>query len=127
MAESAKQEDPVISECMTAIKSADYDAIEGLRSKIKPAHVTALVAKWNKSLSWDEKDAFIALLMDQSGKTVSALMEDGLNSPTTESRAYAVCALSNDPKLFDSLLDKSGWINESKVNAAVAKYKKEKK
>ena len=60
--------------------------------------------------------------MDQSSESIATLMRDGLDSPTVESRAYALCSLSDDNDLFPQLLD-GGWVSEEKVDAAITEYR----
>lgn len=117
-------EDEFITHALAAIEKQDFELIEGLRDQIRPAYVPRLVATWNQSMPWGTKDAYIALLMDQSGDVVRPVMEDALNSPTVESRAYALCILKGDFKIFDSLLT-DGWVDQNKVDTAVALYKSE--
>ena len=105
-----------------AIAAADYEAIEGLRDVLNDELVLALAAEWRPDLPWKVKDAYAALLMDQTAACVRPIYQDALASPTTESRAYAVCVLSGDFGVFDSLLT-DGGVDEAKVDAAVARLK----
>jgi len=68
---------------------------------------------------WKIKDAYVALLMDQMGEAVKPVMADALHSPAAESRAYALCILKGDFKLFSGLLT-DGSVDVNKVDAAVA-------
>lgn len=111
-----------MTKALAAIQKPDYETLEGLRDEIKPEYVPHLVGTWNKSMPWKMKDAYAALLMDQLGETVKPVMEDALNSPAAESRAYALCILKGDFKLFDDLLT-DGSVDVNKVDAAVALYK----
>ncbi|HMV96236.1 MAG TPA: hypothetical protein PLN43_10695 [Anaerolineales bacterium] len=114
--------DPFIEKALAAIRAMDFEIIEGLRDEIKPAHVPTLLQTWNRDLPWGVKDAYAALLMDQTGGTVKEFMEDALGSPTAETRAYAICILKNDFNLFsDFLVD--GGVDASKVDAAIAAYR----
>ena len=115
-------EDEFMAHALDAIEKQDFQIIEGLRDQIRPAYVPRLVATWNQSMPWGTKDAYIALLMDQSAEVVKAVMEDALNSPTVESRAYALCILQGDFKIFDSLMT-DGWVDQNKVDTAVALFK----
>jgi hypothetical protein len=104
-----------------AIQQGDYEALEGLRDEIRPAHVPQLVKDWNSSLPWSVKDAYATLLMDQTGKVIEPLMRDALQSPTPETRAYALCCLIGDFKVFESLLTSSS-VDAKKVDAAIERY-----
>ena len=105
-----------------AIAAADYEAIESLRDVLNDELVRAIVAEWRSDLPWKVKDAYAALLMDQTAACVRPIYQDALASPTTESRAYAVCVLNGDFGVFDSLLTQGG-VDEAKVDAAVARLK----
>lgn len=118
----APKPDTVVQDSMRAIDRRDMEALEGLRDRIRPQHIKPIVARWRKNLSWPVKDAYVALLMDQTGPLVKDIMEDALNSPTVESRAYAVCILRKDFKLFSGFLVK-GRMNRAKVDAAVKEYR----
>lgn len=108
-----------------AIDTQDFETIEGLRDEVRPANLPAIVKKWNANLPWAKKDAFIALLMDQMDPIVQPMMKDALNSPTPESRAYALCILKGDFKLLPKWLDKTGFLIPAKVDQAVLEYKKQ--
>ena len=111
-----------IAKALAAIQKPDYETLEGLRDEIKPEFVLPLLETWNKSMPWKTKNAYIALLMDQMGEAVKPVMEDALNSPAAESRAYALCILKGDFKLFDDLLT-DGLVDVNKVDAAVARFR----
>ncbi len=113
-----------IEKAMKAIKADDPETIEGLRDKVKPEFLPALMKQWNANLPWTQKNGFIALLMDQLSDVIKPLMEDGLNSNMPENRAAALCVLKKDFKLHDILYDKSGWVIEKKVDEEIAKYRK---
>jgi hypothetical protein len=115
---------PFIDRALKAIAAADYETIEGLRGEIKPEHIPVLVSKWKKTLPWEQKDAFIMLLMDQQDDKIMPVMRDGLDSPTIENRAAALCILKKDFNLHNTLYDKNGWVIAKKVEEEVAKYKK---
>jgi hypothetical protein len=119
--------DPVVKECLKAIERKDFEAIEGLRDKIRKPHIAPLAATWKKSMPWETKDAYIALLMDQLDDVLAPMMEDALDSPTVESRAYALMILKKDFSLNKVFWDSRGWIIQAKVDAAVRAFKKERK
>src|SRR4051812_31311843 len=98
-ASSVRAGDPFLDKAMKAIYEGDYETIESLRDQVKAEHIPPLVKKWNKDLLWTQKDAFIALLMDQQDDLLIPMMRDGLNSPTMENRAAALCILKKDFKL----------------------------
>ncbi len=110
-----------VQNALEAIQQQDYEALEGLRDKTNPANVETLVMTWNSSLPWRIKDGYVTVLMDQTGEIVRPLMEDALNSPTVESRAYALCSLSGDFGIFESLLT-SGGVDAKKVDEAIQKF-----
>lgn len=113
--------DPFLKKAHLAIQQGDYEMLEGLRDEIRPAHVPELIKTWNPSLPWSVKDALATLLMDQTDKSLRPLMTDALKSPTPETRAYALCYLLGDFKLFESLLT-SGGVDARKVDAAIERY-----
>ena len=115
-----------IAKALAAIQKPDFETLEGLRDEIKPEFVLPLLETWNKSMPWKTKNAYIALLMDQMGEAVKPVMEDALNSPAAESRAYALCILKGDFKLFDDLLT-DGLVDVNKVDAAVVRFRVETK
>lgn len=126
---AAARPDPAtfLDRAMRAINTQDFETIEGLRDEVRPDNLPALVKKWNANLPWSKKDAFVALLMDQMNPIVHPMMKDALNSPTAESRAYALCILKNDFKLLPKWLDKTGFLIPAKVDQAVAEYRKQEK
>ena len=63
-----------------------------------------------------------ALLLDQTSEAVRPIFRDALDSPTVESRAYAVCVLTKDFSRFDDFLI-DGGVAEEPVDAAVAEVK----
>lgn len=95
--------------------------MEGLRDQVNAANAEALVRTWNPSLPWRLKDGYVTVLMDQKGEIVRPLMEDALTSPTPESRAYALCSLTGDFGIFNSLLS-SGGVDAKKVDEAIQKF-----
>lgn len=117
-------EDIFMTKALAAVQKADYEELEGLRDEIKPEYVPRFVATWNKSMTWKTKDAYITLLMDQSGEAVREIMLDALDSPTVESRAYALCILKGDFTLFNSFLT-DGWVDQNKVDTALAQFRAE--
>jgi hypothetical protein len=120
-------QDGFVSKAMKAINEANYDEIESLRSEIKPDHLPQLTKKWTKTLSWKTKDGFVALLCDQNDDMIKPIMLDGLNSPTVETRAYAISFIKKEPGLFDSFLDKNGMLDQKKVDETIFAYKRTRK
>lgn len=104
------------------IAAADFEVIEGLRDGLTDELVRAIAADWRPDLPWKVKDAYAALLMDQTAACVRPIYQDALASPTAESQAYAVCVLGGDFGLFDSLLT-AGGVDDAKVKAAIARLK----
>lgn len=111
-----------IPQALAAIQQQDFEALESLRSHIRPEHVPELVKTWRRNFPWPIKDGYAAVLMDQSGEAVRPLMEDALNSPTVETRAYALCCLLGRFEVFDSLLS-DGGVDGRKVDAAIELYR----
>ena len=114
--------DTFLPKALAAIHRGDYEAIESLRDEIRSAHMAALVAEWKADLLWRVKDGFVALLMDQTGAAVRPVMEDALNSPTAESRAYALCSLTGNFEQFTDLLS-GGSVDAQKVDLAIRRYR----
>lgn len=102
-----------------AIAEQDYEEIEGLRDILNAELVRQVAADWRTDLPWEVKDAYAALLMDQTAECVRPIFTDALRSPTVESRAYAVCVLAGDFGRFDAMLV-NGGLDEGRVDAQVA-------
>ena len=102
-----------------AIAEQDFDAIEGLRDVLNAELVRQVAADWRPDLSWAVKDAYAALLLDQTAECVRPIFQDALRSPTVESRAYAVCVLTADFGRFEAMLV-NGGLDQGRVDAAVA-------
>ena len=109
-----------LERCRAAIQKGDYEVLEGLRDVLDDDIVRTLASEWRSDLPWKVKDAYAALLMDQTAECVRPLFRDALKSPTVETRAYALCVLKGDFSLFDSLMS-DGGVDEAKVDAAIAK------
>lgn len=108
----------VLPKIRAAIKAQDYQEIEGLRDVLNDEVVRQIASEWRAELPWEVKDAYAALLLDQTADCVRPLFQDALHSPTLESRAYAVCVLTKDFGRFESMMV-NGGLDETKVNAAV--------
>jgi len=102
-----------------AIAAQDFEAIEGLRDVLNEELVREIAAEWHADLPWGVKDAYAALLMDQTADDVRPIFDDALRSPTVESRAYAVCVLTRDFSRFEAML-LDGGLDEKRVDAQVA-------
>jgi len=105
-----------------AIEATDFEALESLRDHIREEYIPALLQTLSADLPWSKKDAYLALLMDQTSDILTPLMEDGLNSPTVESRAYAFCILTKDFDQFNYFLV-NGGVDAQRVDTAIALYK----
>ncbi len=103
-----------------AIAEGDFEALEGLRDVLDDSLVRKLASEWHEGLSWSVKDAYAALLMDQTAECMQPLFRDALKSPTLETRAYALCVLTRDFEQFTALMSHGG-VDEAKVDAAIAK------
>lgn len=111
-----------LQQALHAIELSDYEALESLRDHVRAEYIPALLQSWSIDLPWSKKDAYLALLMDQNDDILTPMMEDGLNSPTVESRAYALCILTKDFTQFEKFLVKGG-VDAQRVDTAVALYR----
>jgi hypothetical protein len=105
-----------------ALAERDFEEIEVLRDVLNDDLVRTIASDWSADLDWETKDAYAALLLDQTSETVHPIFRDTLDSPTIESRAYAVCVLTKDFSRFDDLLV-DGGLDAIRVDAAVAEVK----
>ncbi|MCB1207356.1 MAG: hypothetical protein KDN18_24100 [Verrucomicrobiae bacterium] len=101
-----------------ALADLDYEEIEGLRDVLTDELVRTVSADWSADLSWEVKDAYAALLLDQTADCVRPIFRDALASPTIESRAYAICVLTKDFSHFTGMLV-NGSLDESRVAQAL--------
>lgn len=120
---SAGVVDPgTLARIRAALAEQDFEEIEGLRDVLTDDLVRTIATDWSADLDWQTKDAYAALLVDQTSEPVRPIFRDALDSPTVESRAYAVCVLTKDFARFnDFLVD--GGVAEGPVDAAVAQMK----
>lgn len=102
-----------------ALQVADFEALERLRDVLTDEIVRQVARDWHALLPWTTKDAYAALLQDQTAACVQPIFRDALRSPTVETRAYALCVLTGDFSRFTSLLT-DGWVDGAKVDAAIA-------
>lgn len=109
-----------LERCRQAIAKGDFEELEGLRDVLNDDIVRTLASEWHAGLTWSVKDAYAALLMDQTAECVRPLFRDALKSPTVETRAYALCVLTRDFEQFTALMS-DGGVDEAKVDAAIAK------
>lgn len=109
----------VLPKIREAITAQDFEEIEGLRDVLNDEITRLIASEWRAELSWEIKDAYAALLQDQTADCVRPLFQDALHSPTLESRAYAVCVLTRDFGRFEAMLV-NGGLDEARVNAQVA-------
>lgn len=103
---------------LATIEAQDFEEIESLRDKLDADLVRQIVAHWRRDLPWGVKDAYAALLMDHLDDYVRPVFIDALQSPTVESRAYAVCVLARDFGRFDAMMSQ-GCLDWKRVDAAV--------
>jgi hypothetical protein len=101
-----------------AIEKQNFEALEGLRDVLNDELVHQVAADWRADLPWSVKDAYAALLMDQTAACVHPIFQDALRSPTPESRAYAVCVLKGDFSLFETMMS-DGGVDAAKVDALI--------
>lgn len=111
-----------LQQALHAIELSDYEALESLRDHVRTEYIPALLQSWSIDLPWSKKDAYLALFMDQNDDILTPMMEDGLNSPTVESRAYALCILTKDFTQFEKFLVKGG-VDMQRVDTAVTLYR----
>jgi hypothetical protein len=109
----------VLPKIRAAIAAQDFEEIEGLRDVLNDEITRQIASEWRAELPWEVKDAYAALLLDQTADCVRPLFQDALHSPTLESRAYAVCVLTQDFGRFKSMLV-NGGLDEAKVAEEVA-------
>lgn len=102
-----------------AIAAQDFEEIEALRDVLNDELVREITSEWHANLPWGVKDAYAALLMDQTADCVRLIFHDALRSPTVESRAYAVCVLTRDFSRFETMLV-DGGLDDKRVDAQVA-------
>lgn len=110
--------DDTLLQIRKALRDEDYEEIEGLRDVLDDDLVHRITAYWRPDLPREMKDAYAALLLDQVADCVIPIFRDALDSPTVESRAYAVCVLTKDFSRFNDMLVEGG-LDEEKVDAAV--------
>jgi hypothetical protein len=90
-----------------AIRERDHNQLELLRTAVTADDVSALASDWSPSLDRATKDAYLALLMDQTvarHPELAPMMLDGLDAPSIEVRAYAACSLLGDFDVFTRIL-----------------------
>lgn len=114
--------DGTLERIRIALAERDFEEIEGLRDVLNDDLVRTIASDWSADLDWETKDAYAALLLDQTSEAVRPIFRDALDSPTVESRAYAVCVLTKDFSRFDGFLV-DGGVAEGPVDAAVAEVK----
>ncbi len=119
---SPRASDGTLARIRTALAEHDFEEIEGLRDVLTDDLVRTIASDWSADLDWETKDAYAALLLDHTSEAVRPIFRDALDSPTVESRAYAVCVLTKDFARFDDFLI-DGGVAEEPVDAAVAQVK----
>ncbi len=112
-----------VNDALDAIDKRDYDTVESLRDRIQAEHIAPILGTWRRSLPWEAKDLYVALLMDQRDASLEPLMQDALDAPMVETRAYSICYLTGSFSKFDQLLAAGGWIDPAKVDARIAEYR----
>lgn len=103
---------------ISAILNRDFESAESLRGNLTPQEVSAIIALYQETTDWNQKDIAIHLLQDCDPTTIENVMRDALHSPTTETRAIAVCSLKDDFTLFDRFL-RDGFVDASLVDAVI--------
>jgi hypothetical protein len=103
---------------ISAILTCDFEAAESLRGNLTPHEVSAIISLYQDTADWNQKDIAIHLLQDCDPLAVENVMRDALHSPTTESRAIAICSLKDDFTLFDRFL-RGGFVDASLVDAMI--------
>ena len=114
--------DGTLARIRTALAEHDFEEIERLRDVLTDDLVRTIASDWSADLDWETKDAYAALLLDHTSEAVRPIFRDALDSPTVESRAYAVCVLTKNFARFDDFLI-DGGVAEEPVDAAVAQVK----
>lgn len=116
---AARPAPETLSKIREALKAGDFEALERLRDVLTDEIVRQVAQDWHARLPWTTKDAYAALLQDQTAECVLPIFQDALGSPTVETRAYALCVLTGCFSQFSSLLTHGG-VDEQKVDAAIA-------
>ena len=101
-----------------AILTNDFNEIEDCRDIIKSEHVPDIVKTWSPDLSWDIKNGYIYLLLDQNSEIIDPIMEDGLDSPMEENRASALMKLSRDSITWEDIK------NPDQLESAIDDFRK---
>jgi hypothetical protein len=115
--------DGTLEKIRKALLEEDFEEIEGLRDLLNDTLVLQIAADWRPDLPRETKDAYAALLLDQFADCVHPIFRDALNSPSVESRAYAVCVLTKDFSRFNEMLV-DGGLDEERVDAAIRSLEK---
>lgn len=116
---AARAAEDTLPKIRAAIAAADFESLESLRDVLTEEIVAQVAEDWQAALSWKTKDAYAALLQDQTAECVRPLFRDALKSPTVETRAYALCVLTGNFAQFTALLT-DGWVDAAKVDAAIS-------
>ena len=103
---------------LDVIRNADFDAAEGLRFKLSPEQIQEVVDEYSRLTDWKNKDIAIHLLQDYEADALDDMMRDGLDSPTTETRAVAYCCLTKNFSAFNDFL-RNGCVEKDLVDAAI--------
>ena len=98
--------------------NCDFEAAESLRGSLTAHQVSEIITLYRETTDWNQKDIAIHMLQDCEPSAVQHVMRDALHSPTTESRAIALCSLKNDFTLFDRFL-RNGLVDASLVDAEI--------
>lgn len=93
-----------LRKALAAIQTENHDEIENLRDEIKQEHVDDIVKTWSDDLPWSQKSGYIHLLLDQKGDSVACVMQDGLESPVIEDRAFSLSILREGKSTFNELM-----------------------
>lgn len=106
-----------------AILHCDHELAESLRDTMTEEDVREVAEIYHNLGDWPPKDIAIHLLQDSDSEIVRSIMQDGLNSPTAEVRATALCWLTSDSgETFESFLN-DGWVDPERVDAAIAAFR----
>ena len=83
------------------------------------AHVSELASLYRELDDWPQKDLVIHMLQDVETADIRPILQDGLRSPSVESRAVCLCLLHPGTIRFDHLLE-NGRVSPKLVDQAVA-------
>lgn len=104
-----------------AIAQNDYASLEVLRDGPVSIILDQLIAKYQKAIDWQIKDAIAFFIQDLKDERLVPMMKDAIQSPTVETRAIAIVFLTEDASLLSMFLV-NGFVNGERVDAAIREF-----